>query len=246
MKAEVKTKSVKAKGEVILATAEVLDPTEMRNRARVAYSDFRKSWVGFANALADIKKTISWKELDYDSFKDFCVHEFVDVKFSAISKLVAIVEDNWVPALEAKLKADPNALLPSYETCYQLTASQDKLPKAAVPKLRKAVVDGEMTTLDMRKKLKEYGGIKEHEKALPDVDATSEAKEKETDVVVKADTDRLAEMLLDRIAFVVEHLGSLCSITKGTKAIAALTNKLQEITDPINKFLDHVESGLEA
>lgn len=228
----------KTKGIVI-----VHDSQAMREQARTAYLNFRRSWVGFANSVAEVKRSDAWRDLDYQSFKEFCLKEFSDIDYNSILKLVAIVEDNWIAAFDAKTKVDPTAYIPSYEACYMITAASNKIPKAAVPKLRKEVLDGKLNSRTVREKLKELGGIKTRDE-VADVEIDEIVKDEAPVEIAEESTDfdRLASKLIDRAEFIAEHLDSLCAITENTALTEKLAVTLQTMIAPLDKFLDHVDT----
>jgi len=225
--------------------AEKIDPKELRARTRVTYSNFRRSWVEYAKAVAEMKRSEAWSDLGYESFKQFCTTEFTDLAFSTITKLVAVVEDNWASALEAKLKKDPNAILPSYETCYQLTAAQEKLPKAEVPKLRKAVLDGVFKQTALREKVKGMGAIEDRPSKTAKTSVEKDVARSSEPITVADevdDTDLLASRLTEYFEFIIEHIGSLTEVDELTEKIKLLGEKVSDASAPIDEFLDHVEA----
>ncbi len=128
--------------------------------AKEQFANMQRSWWYFAKAMGEIRKDKIYKGLGYQNFKLFCEKEYPTANYLTLVKFTAIV-DTWKDVIDAKLSKDSNFKLPSYESCYLLSAipTDSPLPKEEVQKLRKQVLDSKVSYHGLRDKLKKLGGV---------------------------------------------------------------------------------------
>jgi len=241
--AEVEPKKLPAKRSVPTG---MLDAEKLRDEARMAYGNFQKSWYEFAKVVAHIHNNDIWTTLGHETFKAYCQEEFRDIGYTTIFKFIQVV-NSWGDAIEDRLKKNPHQLLPSYETCYTLTAAQDRFPKAEVPKLRKQVLDGKVTVRDMRERVADLRG----ESNRKDDDAAERKIQKDLDnaqpLSVKLSegdgVDDACDVIEGKVDFLIENLPLFTKALKEpTEKLVALATKIQDVLveETINPFLDRI------
>lgn len=224
----------------------MIDAEKLRDQARNSYLNFQKSWYEFAKVVAKIHDDDVWTALGYENFKAYCQEEFRDMGYSTIVKFIQVVK-SWGKEIEARLKKDPNQFLPSYETCYTLTASEDKFDKAEVPKLRKQVLDGKITVRDMRERVASLKGDVEKRED----DAAAKRIQKDIDnaqpLSVKLaegkGVDDALELIDSKVDFLIENLPLITKALKEpTELLVNIATKIQDtlIDETLGEFLDKV------
>jgi hypothetical protein len=128
---------------------------ELRAEAKESYKQFQRSWYEFALAITKMHETESWRALDFNTFKDYCLADFSDISYSSITKFVKIIKSGVGSSIGTRIKKKKDYVLPSYEACYLLTVSEDVLPKSDVPKIRKGVMDRDISVKELKETIRE-------------------------------------------------------------------------------------------
>lgn len=249
-------KEDKKKEKVEVEVKSKIDVGEMKllELARVAYKRIYQSWLDFALILQEIKIKEVWKS-EHEDMKSFCEAEFPDMGYSVVVKLLAVAED-WGPAIQAMKKKKPEAILPSYTTCYELTAAKESIKEDELARLRKDILDRKLYQDGLREKLKEIikkreekalkREIKEDKKIEKKIERMktdedyeeSEIDEDELDEEVESSLDAQAGELLVHADSLVSNLPVLTSAMKSTtKKIVDLAEKLESLEDIITDYL---------
>ena len=230
----------------------MVEAEKARNDARKAYAAFQMSWFDFAKIVAHIHNEELWAALGFENFKEFCVEEFKDVGYQTLVKFVHVVND-WGESIETRLSKDSTYLPPSYETCYTLTASQDKLPKGVSPKLRKKILDGAVTTRDIRTQVAEAKGepkgVRSDAAEARILKNVEDAKPLSMKLADPKGFDEAAELILSKVDFLIENLPLLGeNIGTISPVLDNLATKLQdtllpEVDDFLNAVADKIEDA---
>lgn len=235
------------KGATTEAPVGMIDAEKLRDTARQAYGNFQKSWYEFAKVVATVSNNEVWTTLGHDSFKAYCAEEFRDFGYPTIVKFIQVV-NNWGDAIEDRLKKNPKQVLPSYETCYTLTASQERFPKGEVPKLRKQVLDGKISVADMREKVAEVKGTADKKSD----DATSRKIQKDIENAAPLSVklaegkgvDDAVDLIEGKVDFLIDNIPLVTKALGGevTEKLVNLATKIQDklMDQVLNDFLDRV------
>jgi len=171
-----KSKAKKALVKMTTTATVAVDADHLVSAARVHFGQMQKSWFYFAKSISLIKSTGGFLKFD-PTFREFCEREYATVNYSTILKFIAIV-DSWGTAIESRLKKDENYILPAYESFYQLTTVQGRVPEAELSRLRKEVLDSRLGYHSLRERLKEHL-VAHRKKVSAEVESSTEDIEKE-------------------------------------------------------------------
>lgn len=139
-----------------LPKKEVAEAMEMIEQARSSYSFMQRSWFQFAKTIYMIKSSeVYIKAGVAETFTQYIEKEFPTISPSTVTKFISII-DKWGESIESRFKKDETYVLPAYDSCYDLVAKEDRIPKEEFSKMKKAVLDNKMGLVVLREKLKEY------------------------------------------------------------------------------------------
>jgi hypothetical protein len=136
-----------------------LAPTELIQYAKQTFGTMQRNWWEFAKAIYKIREEQAYSKdvlgvHGHDSFKDFCYNEYPTVDLGTIYKFCSIVED-WADMVDARIKKDPEFELPAYEACYKLLSVKNSLGKEEMSRLRKALMDAQISYRGLQEQLKD-------------------------------------------------------------------------------------------
>jgi len=227
--------------------ATLVEAEGLRAEARKAYHSLQRSWFDFAKVVTVIHDSDVWENLGFEDFKGYCKEEFADLDYSRIVRLIRVCKD-WGTLIEARLKKNPECQLPSWVTCYQLSISEKKLPEADIPKLKKNVLEGRVTRLEIKERVEATQVIDIEPDQSEDLEEV-EVGEVEVEEGVDADSD---EVKLDNLT--IECIDAAKILRKNLPAIKKLLKEptqrtvdlaelvYEKLTPTINKFIDHMET----
>ena len=239
------------------------DEFGLRDEARRHYGEMQTSWFNFSKTLCRIRDEKVFKDYGKKTLKEFCLDEFPSMHFSTILKLVRISE-SWGKELESKIETNPAYHLPAYESCYTLVTAETGLPRPEIAKLRRKVLNGDLSYHSLRSKLKEIVAGKEKKISFKseaeieaelvdviktdDLDAETEELEKEIGLgsgphLLKA---KIAQMRT-RIEFLDDQVPSLWNELEAnpdllTEDVVEVARALEDLTPKINDFLIKLET----
>jgi len=270
-----KTEAVKAESKDVEVVKEKAAPKaaavdSLLGEAREAYKNFQHSWFRFAKKVTQVQKAEdSWINAGYDTFKDYCVAEFPDVSYTTILKFVRVIESMGT-ALEARLTKTPEKKFPGFTACYEFLNVQDKLPKDEVPKIRKDVIEGNLSrraVVDLadpavkseaQENKRRAAEAKKIDKAVekdakkaakPLTVAPTEAAQIQSDSVdvnadLSANVEDQIQALLDRVTYINDNLPLVTSaLKKPTAKAVKLAEALEKLVERSDKYLDKVSEG---
>lgn len=241
-------------------TVEVVDSSSIMEEARAAYKTLQVSWYTFAKRLKEIRDAKLWENTGFADFSALCRAEFSAIPTSTISKFIRVVEEFGV-VLEARMNKGIK-VLPSYDALYDVAVNEAKLPKDESARLRKAVVDGEITQLEVREKIRslvtdkkpnkhaesrgekrrarrEEIGLKEEIVEIETEDSDVEVDEK---TEITGSIDRDADALLKTVKEIISKLpGVTDSLTEGTSKLVELAEAIEVVQVTLNDYLDKLE-----
>lgn len=228
------------------APAPIIEAEKLRDQARDAYGRFQRGWFDFARTVTMVHDTKIWTELGYDSFKEYALEEFKDLDYTVIVKFVKIMQGYFGKAIETRIKKYPNAQLPAWITCYQLTIAEKNFSREDLPKLRKEVLEGKITRTEMVEKVKENAPRFETPESDEDIDKEIEGATKSTTVdaeVVEDNGDEdLAKEMVVHAQALAENLPKLAKVGEASAHTVKLAEILYEsVIDQGNNFIDHME-----
>jgi hypothetical protein len=242
------------KKEVEVKTRVDVADIKLIELARVTYKRIYQSWLDFALVLQEIKIKEVFKK-DHEDMKSFCDAEFPDMGYSVICRLLAVAED-WGPAIKAMKTKKPDAILPSYTTCYELTVHKEDIKEDELARLRKDILERKILGEGLRERLKEIikkreakglkKEIKEDKKLERKIERMErdedneefEIEEEELDDEVSASLDKQAKELLVQAQNIKSNLPVLTSAIKTTtKSIVDLAECLESLEDIISDYL---------
>jgi len=233
----------------------ILDADGLRKQAREAYGRFQRGWFEFAKAVTAVHDTEAWGHMGYENFKEYCHEEFVDLDYSNIVKFVRIVKGYWGKAIESRLKKDPAADLPAWDTCYQLTAAEQRFPKEQIPKLRKEVLDGKISGRQMREQVRSLAddttlesGKKKTKSVEREVEGATaatnaDADSVEAEVIDVDDHEALAAEMIVHAKALADNLPHLSENVKegGQKTVKLASVLWEDVYDQIADYVNHME-----
>lgn len=127
--------------------------TDLLKEAQANFKTMQQGWWIFAKSIHDIKKSKAYEVAGHSTFREYCEKEFPAISYTTLFKFVAIIE-YWQGTIENKMAKDKDFILPAYETCYSISAiSPETLSKSEVEKLKKAVIESNMTYSEVRAKI---------------------------------------------------------------------------------------------
>jgi len=229
---------------------------QLREAAKNSYNKMKKSWFSFARAIAVIHETEAWKDYGYDSFKEFVMNEYRDMNYMTIVKFIKIVEA-YGKEIEARLKKDPDADIAAYESFYALSSAAKNLSKTDVTRLKKQLVDANVTYKKIREEInskikdtvKEIKEKKEEEVTVFDSVAEATVPLSAVPDLKDTPTEKDVEEAEDIPGLVALSTTALKTLTAGLDAITKageidldntlieLGNDLEGLKDNINSFL---------
>lgn len=236
----------------------VVDP--VIEEVRRAYRSFAQTWLDFALKINAVSESEAWK-LHAETWSDFCSEEFPDITLGTISKFLRVAKD-WGRALLEVRERRPDALLPTYEACYELSVHGDKVPKEELPKLRKDLLECKITRPELSRKLEPYRKprvtrthkfdreeSKRIEKEIEkEVESRAEAVVDDKkmahaiDRELASDIDATAVKLHDHVKYLVEHLPLLTSVVeKTTFNVVKLAEDAEKLQGLVEDYLTKIE-----
>jgi hypothetical protein len=168
-----------------VAKGKDLAPIDLVIYARQSFGQMQRNWWEFAKSIYKIREEQAYSkeflgaEDGHNTFKDFCFQEYPTVDLSTIYKFCSIVED-WKDLMDSKIKKDPLFELPSYESCYRLSVVKNSLAKEELSRLRKALIDSNISYRGLQEQLKDLVSRKTKE-ALKSVDEVEETVRKKVE-----------------------------------------------------------------
>jgi len=223
--------------------------TELQDKAKQAYAKLGRSWFEFAALVTRIHDEDAWKEMGFKSFREYCVDEFKNLDYSTVTKFVKVIK-NWGSVIEKRLEKDPEALLPSWDTCYTYTNSEEKIPKEEKGKIKKDILEGKVSASEIKSKVKELSedeSEKKSKKELEDIekdvdgvegdddddDEVYEVTEEELVILIK----KHAMAIMDNLPLLREEISEEVS-----DGVVDLTDYLfNTLAEKIEEFADFIE-----
>lgn len=186
-----------AKAETAVATKGVVGKmsgdAKILQDARDGFLAMQKSWYLFAKSMHHISTGECYKSAGHESFKDYIEKEFPTLNYDTVLKYVNVVE-SWGVTIEARIKREPNYLPPTCESCYTLITVEKRkeIPKEEYSRIKKLLLDNQLSYLKLRSALKDYLKFKGGSVAKAIVDT----EEIESELVrdIEKDEVDLAEM----------------------------------------------------
>jgi hypothetical protein len=172
-------------------------PYNMIEKARESFGKMQQSWWEFAKAIHEIRSVEAYTrealgENGFDSFKEFCEHEFPSTDYNTIIKLCTVIE-RMGGMIETKLQKEEGYMIPSYHSCYTVaTVKEEEVSKKEeLSKLRKAVLENKIGFLKLRERLKEL--IKTKRRALHE-EVETDVSELEKDLSRELEDEGIMEI----------------------------------------------------
>jgi hypothetical protein len=217
--------------------------------AREAYRQMQKNWFIFAKEIREIRDSHDHDIFGVESFQKLCEREFPLASYSTISKFIQIVE-KLGDQIEVRLKKD-DYLLPTYETCYQLTTVESKIKTEEYSKLKKQILDEKITVKNFRDKLKDMLGVAKRELSAKIDHETEEYIEKtqrELDEELKADRGWEDEEEADDEDYEAEDVDldevdvETRSASASEATVVGLSSRIDYLIDNLPEFVEQIDT----